>query len=80
MLVMQVCKIMTLFSEKSMLFQRELTYKKTKKISTYIYNLGIGKGEFDYSAAIGLFNSAINVLLVLIANWISKKMTDTSLW
>lgn len=80
LLVMQVGKIMSLGSDKALLLQREVTYPKSQILSTYIYNLGIGKGEFDYSAAIGLFNSGINVLLVLIANWTSKKLTDTSLW
>lgn len=80
LLVMQVGKIMSLGSDKALLLQREVTYPKSQILSTYIYNLGIGKGEFDYSAAIGLFNSGINVLLVLAANWISKKMTETSLW
>lgn len=80
LLVMQVGKIMSLGSDKALLLQREVTYPKSQILSTYIYNLGIGKGEFDYSAAIGLFNSGINVLLVLAANWISRKLTDTSLW
>lgn len=80
LLVMQVGKIMSLGSDKALLLQREVTYPRSQILSTYIYNLGIGKGEFDYSAAIGLFNSGINVLLVLAANWISKKMTETSLW
>lgn len=80
LLVMQVGKIMSLGSDKALLLQREVTYPKSQILSTYIYNLGIGKGEFDYSAAIGLFNSGINVLLVLGANWMSKKMTETSLW
>lgn len=80
LLVMQIGKIMSLGSDKALLLQREVTYPKSQILSTYIYNLGIGKGEFDYSAAIGLFNSAINVLLVVIANLVSRKMTDTSLW
>lgn len=80
LLVMQIGKIMSLGSDKALLLQREVTYPKSQILSTYIYNLGIGKGEFDYSAAIGLFNSGINVLLVIIANLISRKLTDTSLW
>ncbi len=80
LLVMQIGKIMSLGSDKALLLQREVTYPKSQILSTYIYNLGIGKGEFDYSAAIGLFNSGINVLLVIVANMVSKKLTDTSLW
>ena len=80
LLVMQIGKIMSLGSDKALLLQREVTYPRSQILSTYIYNLGIGKGEFDYSAAIGLFNSLINVLLVCGANFISARMTDTSLW
>ena len=77
---MQIGKIMSLGSDKALLLQRETTYERSQILSTYIYSLGIGKGEFDYSSAVGLFNSAINVILVLFANFISKKMTETSLF
>ncbi len=80
LLVMQIGKIMSLGSDKALLLQRETTYEKSQILSTYIYSLGIGKGEFDYSSAVGLFNAGINVILVLIANFISKKMTETSLF
>lgn len=80
LLVMQIGKIMSLGSDKALLLQRETTYTKSQILSTYVYSLGIGKGEFDYSSAVGLFNSAINVLLVLAANFISKKLTDTGLF
>lgn len=80
LLVMQIGKIMSLGSDKALLLQRETTFEKSQILSTYIYSLGIGKGEFDYSSAVGLFNSAINVILVLFANFVSKKMTETSLF
>ena len=80
LLVMQVGKIMSLGSDKALLLQREVTYPKSQILSTYVYNMGIGKGQFDYAAAVGLFNSIINVLLVILANMTSKKLTETSLW
>ena len=80
LLVMQVGKIMSLGADKALLLQREVTYPKSQILSTYVYNMGIGKGEFDYAAAVGLFNSLINVLLVILANVVSKKLTETSLW
>ena len=80
LLVMQVGKIMSLGADKALLLQREVTYPKSQILSTYVYNMGIGKGEFDYAAAVGLFNSIINVLLVILANAVSKKLTETSLW
>lgn len=80
LLIMQIGKIMSLGSDKALLLQREVTYQKSQILSTYVYNLGIGKGEFDYSTAVGLFNSIINLLLVIGANMISRKLTETSLW
>lgn len=80
LLVMQIGKIMSLGSDKALLLQRETTYQKSQILSTYVYNLGIGKGEFDYSTAVGLFNSIINLLLVIGANFVSRKLTETSLW
>lgn len=80
LLVMQIGKIMSLGSDKALLLQRPSTYQKSQILSTYIYNLGIGNGEFDYSTAIGLFNSVINLVLVIFANWLSNKLTDTGLW
>ena len=80
LLVMQIGKIMSLGSDKALLLQREVTYQKSQILSTYVYNLGIGKGEFDYSTAVGLFNSIINLLLVIGANFVSRKLTETSLW
>ena len=80
LLIMQIGKIMSLGSDKALLLQREVTYPKSQILSTYVYNLGIGKGEFDYSTAVGLFNSIINVILVIGANLVSKKLTETSLW
>ncbi len=80
LLVMQVGKIMSLGSDKALLLQREVTYPKSQILSTYVYNMGIGKGQFDYASAVGLFNSIINVFLVIGANFASKKLTETSLW
>ncbi|MBQ9598729.1 MAG: sugar ABC transporter permease [Clostridia bacterium] len=80
LLVMQVGKIMSLGSDKALLLQRPVTYTKSQILSTYVYNMGIGKGQFDYAAAVGLFNSIINVFLVIMANVVSKKLTETSLW
>ena len=80
LLVMQIGKLMSLGSDKALLLQRPSTLRRSEILSTYIYNLGLGKGEIDYSAAIGLFNSLINVLFVCLANMVSRKLTETSLW
>ena len=49
-------------------------------IALYIYDRGLVKTDFSFSAAVGLMNNAINFALVLIVNKISQKMSDTSLF
>ncbi len=80
LLVMQIGKIMSLGADKALLLQRPATYKKSQILSTYIYNQGLTQGELSFSTAVGLFNSVINIILVVVANFISNKLTDTGLW
>ena len=49
-------------------------------ISTYVYKRGILSTNYSFSSAVGLFNNIINVLLLLMANFVSRKATDTSLF
>ncbi len=80
LLVMQIGKIMSLGADKALLLQRPATYKKSQILSTYIYNQGLTQGELSFSTAVGLFNSIINIILVVLANFVSNKLTDTGLW
>ena len=45
-------------------------------ISTYVYKVGLQSGDYAYSAAVGLFNMIINVVLLLLVNGITKKLND----
>lgn len=78
--IMRVGSIMTVGFEKVLLMQRDVTISSSEVISTFIYKNGIQKGQFSYSTAVGLFNSAINFILLTTANLISKKTTKTGLW
>ena len=49
-------------------------------LSTYIYNRGVLNSEYSYSTAVGLFNSAVSFLLILVANTLSRRLTEESLW
>lgn len=80
LLIMQIGKIMSLGADKALLLQRPETYTKSQILSTYIYNQGLTQGELSFSTAVGLFNSIINVILVIGANFISRKLTDTGLF
>ena len=49
-------------------------------INTFVYDRGLLSGDYSYSAAVGLFVNVINLVMLLIVNKASKKMTDTSLF
>jgi len=67
-------------SEKILLLYNPTTYETADVISTYVYRKGLLQMNYSYSSAIGLFNSLINLTLILITNKVSKKVSDTSLW
>lgn len=49
-------------------------------ISSYVYRMGLGKMEYSFSTAVGLFNSVIGLILVVSGNYLSKKFTGSSIW
>ena len=83
MLIMNTGAIMNVGFEKVFLMQNSLNLSSSEVISTYVYKQGIGgsgKSDFSYAAAIGLFNSVINFILVVSVNQISKMVNQESLW
>jgi len=66
--------------EKILLLYNPLTYPTADVVSTYLYRVGIVSGNFSYAAAIGLFEAVIGLVLVLSANFISRRTVGTSLW
>ncbi|ATG56537.1 sugar ABC transporter permease [Brachybacterium ginsengisoli] len=66
--------------EKVFLMQNTLNLPVSEVIATYTYKIGILSSQFSYSTAIGLFNTVINFAFLVIANQISKRASDTSLW
>ncbi len=71
---------MDLGFEKAFLLQNSINLEYSEIISTYVYKIGIQNGQFSYSAAIGLFNNVINLLLLVVVNKIAKRVSDVSLW
>ena len=66
--------------EKVYLLYNPMTYETADIISTYVFRMGIDGGNFSYATAVGLFEGIINLILLTIANFASKKFTDSSLW
>ena len=81
LLILNAGKVMTVGFEKVFLLQNSLNASYSEVISTYVYKQAFGSGSnFSYSTAIGMFNSVINLLMIVVVNKISKKVTDSSLW
>lgn len=79
-LILEIGHMMSIGYEKTLLLYNEAIFETSDIISTYVYRYGLLNSEWSYSTAIGLFNSVVNVLLVIIANKISRKVSETSLW
>ena len=82
MLIMAVGGIMSVGYEKVLLLQNNLNLNYSEIISTYEYKIGLASGitDFSLSTAISLFNSVINFILLIIANWGSKKLSGNSIF
>lgn len=65
---------------KIYLLQNDLNLSASQVISTYVYDIGILGGQYSYSTAIGLFNNIVNIICLLIANAVVKRLTDTGLF
>ena len=65
---------------KILLMYSPATYETADVISTYVYRIGIENANYSYASAVGLLVSIISVFSVLITNYISRKVTDNSLW
>lgn len=80
LLILNVGNIMSIGFEKVFLLQNDINAMTSEIISTYVYKMGIEHAQFSFASAVGLFNSLVNMILLIIINRISKKMTENSLW
>lgn len=80
MLILKMGSLMSIGYEKTILLYNPSTYETADIISSYVYRIGLLEQNWSYSTAIGLFNSVINLFLLLLTNKISKKYSETSLW
>lgn len=79
-LILKVGHIMSVGYEKVLLMQTTTNLEVSEIISTYVYQKGISGQQYDYATAVGLFNSVINLIVLVIVNRIAKKRSDVSLW
>ena len=82
LLIMSAGRIMTVGFEKVYLMQNPLNISASEVITTYVYKVGLGTAttDFSYGTAIGLFNSLINLILIVLVNQLAKRWGETSLF
>ena len=80
MLILRIGNMMSLGFEKIILLYNSSIYETADVISTYVYRKGLLDQSYSFSTAVGLFNSMINLLLLVAANRICKRVTEHSLW
>ena len=74
--ILQAGNIMSIGFEKAYALQTDMKLPASEILSTYVYRLGLLNGDYGYSTAVGLFNSIINVILLIFVNWVVKKLND----
>ena len=80
MFILQVGKVMNVGHEKILLLSNDSILDVTEVISTYVYRVGLLKHSYSYSTAVNMFNSILNLALLSLANRVSKKVSEVSLW
>ena len=80
MFIMRMGSLLSVGFEKIFLLQNQLNLDTSRVISTYVYEIGLQGGQFSYSTAIGLFNNIVNIIMILIANKVSRKVSGIGLW
>lgn len=74
--ILQAGNIMSIGFEKAYALQTDLNLRTSEIISTYVYKKGLLDGDYSFSTAVGLFNTVINVILLVMVNKIVSKMND----
>lgn len=82
MLILRMGSVMPIGFEKAYLMQNSVNLSYSEVISTYVYKQGLesSNADFSYATAIGLFNSIVNLVMISLTNFISGRLTDSSLW
>nr|WP_246426512.1 ABC transporter permease subunit [Paenibacillus rhizosphaerae] len=79
-LILSVGNIMSLGFEKVYLLQNPLNLQSSEIISTYVYKIGLLNANYSFATAVGLFNSVINLILLVAVNAVSRRISENSLW
>ncbi|KRG17033.1 ABC transporter permease [Lederbergia galactosidilytica] len=78
--ILNIGNFMAIGFEKVLLMQNELNAETSDIIQTFVYETGLLEGQYSFAAAVGLFESAINIVLLITVNMIARKVSNNSLW
>lgn len=83
LMILEVGKIMSVGAERVLLMQNKLNMQYSEVISTYVYKMGVASGasnDYSFSTAVGLFNSVVNLILLIVTNKISDKVSGNAIF
>ena len=80
LLIMRLGHVMDAGFETILLLQNNANRETSDVIGTYVYRRGLKGGEYSYATAVGMFQSVIGFAMVIFANWLSRRYSETSLW
>ena len=80
LLILNPGNIMSVGYEKIILLYSPTTYETADVISTYVYRTGLLSQQYSYAGAVGLFNSAINIAILVLCNFAGKKLFGVGIW
>ena len=80
MFVLRIGSILEVGTEQVLTMYNPTVYESGDVIGTYVYRMGLGKLMYSYTTAVGLFNSVVGFILVVIGNYLSKKISEKSIW
>lgn len=79
-LILNAGNLLSVGFEKVFLMQNPVNYNLSEIISTYVYKVGVEQAQFSFATAVGVFNSVINCVILLLCNWVASKINDTTLF
>ena len=80
MLIMSAGHIMNVGADKVLLMLNDLNASTAQVISTFVYDRGLLSSDYSYATAVGLFTNVVNLIMLLIVNGISRRVSETSLF
>lgn len=80
LLVLRLGSILEAGTEQLLLMYNPTVYEVGDVIGTYVYRMGLGKQQYSFTTAVGLFNSVVGLILVVAGNFVSRKISGSSIW